>query len=499
MWKKIKALLFYNRTVRQTIAKNTFWLAVSNVGGRLLRSVIIIYSARVLGASEWGVFSYAVSLVAFITVFTDFGINSILVRETAKAREDDIGQHKILSTSFILKSGLLTLGVLAVLVIAPLVSAINIKPILAIVVLILIFDSLREFGFSLIRAFEKMELEAGLYLLTNLAIVIFGLIFLAISKTVRSFTFSYALGTAAGMLATFVALRKKLKGLLSGFSVKYLKSIIASAWPFAVSSLLAVLMLNTDIIIIGLLKGAEDVGLYSAAQRIVQLLYILPSILNTSLLPTFSRLASKDNAKMRRVLEAAVTFVFLVAIPIAIGGFILGKNIISFVFGNGYVQASLAFQILILTLLIDFPVVILSGAIFAFDRQRNLIIYSAIGGISNVVFDLIFIPRWGIAGSSLATLLAQFLSTRYLWWITKKTGNFKILPHLKRVFTATAIMAALSLVLQAAGVHVLVVIMAAIAVYCGLLFALKEPLIKEIKLILQPSASTSREIGELPA
>src|SRR5947208_760670 len=71
MWKKIKAFLFYNRTTRQTIAKNTFWLAVSNFGGRLLRAVVIIYGARILGASEYGLFSYAITLSAFVSIFVD--------------------------------------------------------------------------------------------------------------------------------------------------------------------------------------------------------------------------------------------------------------------------------------------------------------------------------------------------------------------------------------------------------------------------------------------
>lgn len=68
MLKRIKSFLFENQTVRQTVAKNTFWLTVSNVGGRLLRAVIIIYAARVLGAGEWGAFSYAITLAAFLTV-----------------------------------------------------------------------------------------------------------------------------------------------------------------------------------------------------------------------------------------------------------------------------------------------------------------------------------------------------------------------------------------------------------------------------------------------
>lgn len=492
LWNKIKHLLFKNNSTRQTVAKNTFWLAVSNLGGRLTRAIIIIYSARVLGAAEWGIFSYATSLIAFIAVFTDIGISPIFVRETAKAREDFEAQRKILSTSFYLKMVLLVLGILAVVFVVPHVmpraDGVSQK-VITIVLFILAFDTVREFGFSVVRAIEKMEWEAGLYLLTNAAIVVAGFIALYLSKSVVAFTFAYALGTGIGMVATVWALRKKIAGVFSHFSQKLMFYIFRSAWPFAISSLMAVLMINMDILLIGWLLSAEDVGLYSAAQRIVQLLYLLPSVMNTSLLPTFSRLANKDDKKLRSTLEMVVAFVFLLAIPLALGGLFLGKEIVAFVFGAGYIRSTVSFQILMLTILIDFPAVVLSSMVFAYDKQKSLMIYASLGGILNVIFDLILIPRFGISGSAVATLLAQFVSQIYLRRTAKKVNRFRVLYRLKRIFVAAAAMVAAIVLLKLAAVHVLAIIVLASAVYFGILFLLKEPIVQEIKTILIPSAS----------
>src|SRR3989344_2847945 len=119
MVKRIKDFLFQNASTRQTIAKNTFWLAVSNIGGRLLRAAIIIYAARILGAAEWGIFSYAISLVTLLTVFTDLGVSPVLVREAAKLRENPEERSALLSSSFALKSLFLLLGVIVVFAITP--------------------------------------------------------------------------------------------------------------------------------------------------------------------------------------------------------------------------------------------------------------------------------------------------------------------------------------------------------------------------------------------
>src|SRR3990167_1038610 len=112
----------------------------------------------------------------------------------------------------------------------------------------------------------------------------------------------------------------------------------------------------------------------------------------------------------RAVLERILSLMFLVAIPLAVGGIIVAPYLVAFIFGADYLPGTTSLRILLLTLLVDFPAVFLSAAIFAHDKQKLLIAYSAIGGILNVVLDLALIPIFGIAGSAAATLAAQIAS-----------------------------------------------------------------------------------------
>lgn len=494
MLKKVKGFLFRNTTTRQTIAKNTFWLTVSNVGGRLLRSIVVIYAARVLGAAGWGVFSYAITLAAFLTIFIDFGINAILIKESSKT-SDKSYRSEILSTSFYIKLVLLALGIFIILVIAPRFATMpQAKALLPIIAAIFIFDSLRQFGFSINQALERMEREAGLFLFTNLAIVGFGFSLLLASRTVQAFSYGYALGTAAGMIATAIVLRESLTKIFSAFRWQLVKPILAACWPFAISGLLGSLMINTDILILGWLKPASDVGIYSAANRIIQVLYILPSIIAASTLPAFSRLVAQKSDKMRTALEHVISLSFLIAIPTAIGGIILGKEIMAGVFGGSFSPGAVAFQILLLTILIDFPAVILSGALFAHSKQKSLIAYSAIGGITNVVLDLLLIPSFGITGSAIATFLAQLVSNYYLWRKVKRTVAFSVTPYLKRIAIASGVMGIIVWALNAVGISFLMIVPIAGALYLFLLYKLREPLLHEATKVLktqeepQPSA-----------
>jgi O-antigen/teichoic acid export membrane protein len=274
---------------------------------------------------------------------------------------------------------------------------------------------MREFGFSITRALEHMQVEAGLYTLTNISIVVLGFLFLSLAPSVTSFTLAYAIGTAIGMAATFFVLRNDLKNVFSHFRWDYIRPIFSSAWPFAASAALGMFMLNTDILMLGWFRGAEEVGFYSAGNRIVQLLYTIPSILTISVLPTFTRLAFSHREKMRYALENTITTLFLFSIPMGIGGVILGDKIIDLVFGSTYLPATLSFRILMLTLMIDFSALVLSNAVFAFNQQKKLTINTAIGASINVFGDIIFVPLFGMTGSALVTLVAQTASMAYLW------------------------------------------------------------------------------------
>jgi len=179
-----------------------------------------------------------------------------------------------------------------------------------------------------------------------------------------------------------------------GASATRMIAIIKTAWPFAVTSALGALLTNTDILVISWMRSASEVGIYSAAIRIVQVLYLVPVIIQLSTLPVFARLAKRDPEKFRFALERTISLIFLVSIPLSLGGMILGGGIMKLVFGSPYAVGGMALSILMLGLSFDYAGGIIGNAIFAYDHQKSLIVCSAIGGVGNVIFDLLLIPHW---------------------------------------------------------------------------------------------------------
>ena len=478
MVEKLKSFFLENKTLTQTVAKNTAWLTIGTIFSRTIRALLILYAARLLGTEGYGVFSYAMSLAAFFGIFSDIGLSSLLTREAVKQPEKI---KAYLSTTFFLKLVILAFTLFVALVFAPMtVTIIEAKPLIPFAVFLLFFDSFRSFGFSITRAQNKMEVEAVLSALTDTIIVGISLAVLFLNPSAWWLSLAYAVGSCLGTIVVFWIIRKYLVGITENFDRSLVKPILSSAWPFAIMGMLGAFMINIDTIIIGWFSSAHELGLYSAAQRVPLLLYVLPTLLASSIFPIFSRLVHNgDTEKAISIMETSIKYVMLVALPLAIGGMILAKPIIDLIFGTAYEQAWPTLSLLMFTILILFPGTLISNAIFAYDKQKSFIFSTGVGAGANVVLDLILIPILGIAGSAVATIVAQSLVNTINLRTLKKIIHFK-LSGMGKMFLASLGMGVLVFFLNLKNVHVLPNVFFGGLVYLIFLILLKEPILQKV-------------------
>lgn len=389
-------------TTKRTILKNSAWLSVAEIGARIARGGLAIIAARILGASGLGVFAYAIALGGFLTFFEEAGINIFVTREFAKSPER---RHVIFRTALILKISLLAIAIIGFLTIGPAISSIpEARLIIPVVALVLIFDSLRGFFFSISRAEQQMHLESKVQLLTNTLIVIFGLGFLAISPTPLSLAAGYALGGGIGCVAIFWLVKKYIPWQRNSFSPGLLREIFMAAWPFTILAVSNVLIFNTDTLFLGHYGTSTQVGLYGAASRLIQMFYILPSLFAATTFPILV-IKGTDPEALRIALRKSLWLMGGVALFLTIPILIAPTFIITLVFGNEFAGAGLMFALLALTYLPVFIGSVLNNAIFALDRQRQFVIANILGVAVNIVLDIILIPHYQGVGAAIASVV----------------------------------------------------------------------------------------------
>lgn len=494
-WRELKTFLLTNRGTKQTLTKNTFWLSFGEIAGRILRLFIVVYAARVLGAAGWGAFSYLTSLAAVLTVFSDVGLSSVVIREVTKRPEL---KEKYFSTAFSLKFILTVLGVLIIVFLTPHVTKIEIsKALIYFVGFLFVFDSLRRFGASLFRAAERMELEALANIITQAVIVVAGFAALIIIASPESLAAAYAIGAGAGLIVTGYILRRELRNIFSSFDKKLLKPIVNAAWPLSLAAIFGVLIVNIDTVIIGWFRSAAEVGFYAAAQKPIAFLYLLPALITGAFFPVLARLAGRDNERFRFVLEKGLGLVLLFAIPITIGIALTAGDIINLFYGSEYAPSAGPLRILAFTLLAVFPVGMIINAIFAYNRQSELVPLWSTGLLIDIGLSLLLIPRWGITGAAWAVFITQLIINTLIWRKMKRINDFSVLKEMRLILLASFMMSVTIILARQINLPFLLVIPLAIGTYFGSLLWSDENIVAKIRATLKNNHHDFKSIETL--
>jgi len=250
---------------------------------------------------------------------------------------------------------------------------------------------------------------------------------------------------------------------------------------------MGVVMINTDIIMLGWLTSAENTGLYAAAQKPIQLLYVAPSLLAAAFFPTLTRLAKQTGEGFRNVFERGLAATYLMSVPLAIGGVILSSPLVELLYGDIYLASATSFAILAATTVIIFPATLIANGIFAQEKQKNLLGYVALGVFGNIFFNLLFIPTWGIEGAALSTLVNQVIINIYLWRQFNKVSPFSIVGHLKKIVLAGVVMGIIVIGMSSYDLPVLITVTAGGLAYFVILRVLKEPTLDLLTTLIKRS------------
>lgn len=478
---KIKSFLFENKTARQTVAKNTFWLFSGEIIGRLFKLAIVIFATRKLGIEGWGVFSYGLAFISMFFLLGDLGINTFITREISK---DTAKKYRYLSSSTIIKMTLMLIFFIFALLLAPHFGKIKLGLAMVTTLSILyLADGIREFALSITRSLEKMELEAFSKILMNSIITILGIILLIKSANPLSLAIAYASGSIISCVFIFWSIKDVFKKFEWKISKKDIEIIYNFSWPIIIIGLFG-FVFNIDSIMLGQMKSATDVGLYAAAQRLVQFTSIIPSFIAMSIFPILSK-NEADDGKVVNVFEKIMVVIFAIGIPFSIGGFLLSTKIMLLVFGPAYILGGLTLGILMISILASFPNIILTNVIFSKNLQRIFIVATSVGVIANIILNFLLIPKYGAVGAAISVTATQLLIMIINWKKLRKFMPFSVIPKIGKILVSSLIMIIFVLILKSMEVNLIFTIIAAIIIYFSSLFILKEPSLEEILLLVK--------------
>jgi O-antigen/teichoic acid export membrane protein len=162
------------------------------------------------------------------------------------------------------------------------------------------------------------------------------------------------------------------------------------------------LQFRADSFLVNALVGVRATGVYSVTSGLAETLWYIPNALGVVM---FSR-AVDPKADAGRIAAVLTRTTIAVALLTAIPAFVFGPRLVRFVYGSQFADAGVALRLILPGVVAYSVVAILSRYIVGLGRPGVGTLVLLMGLLTNVVFNLILIPRFGIAGAAAASSIS---------------------------------------------------------------------------------------------
>lgn len=424
--------------VAKSLAKNSLWLILGEVINGALMFVMTVFLARYLLADGYGKLMFALSLATLFIIPMDLGLGSLTIRELAGEKDKT---KKYLDNLVLVRIILSTLVFLVMVLVVQFLKEDNdIRILVYFLGIWTIFQSVTQFFQAVFRAHEKMFFEALTRILHVLVLVTLSLYFIWYKFDIIYFGLAYCVAAFATLLLAFYFIWKKF----SHFSLKldfiFLKKTFSKSWPFALSLLFASINYYIDSVMLGIIKGNEEVGWYNAAYKLLIFILLIGSVVSRSTYPIISKLYKKSLLKLAEFLEKYSRFMLIIAFPLAFGGVILAAPLIKLIYGDGFSEAILPFQILIFSAATIYISTVYAHSLQACQKQKTHLIGMGIGALINISLNLILIPKYSLVGAAIATLITEMFIFLFMYLKFSKTIKLPILKYIIRPLISSVLM-----------------------------------------------------------
>lgn len=416
-----------------TVSKNILSMSGGVLASRMVAFSATIYLARVLGVDGFGIIGFATALFGFGELVVTAGFNTIGARAVARRRQDAaaIAWSVILVRLILALIAMGFLGVMALMLDKP-----------PVVKLVIALTALSLFPLALDTSWVYEGLErcgrSSLALIASQILYVV-VVFMIVRGPGQVYVVPLAtfLGGTGAALMLGVPLFRSFR---FNFDLSEGWAIFKNSGFLTVSRMMRSLIFSFDVILIGLMLGERETGLYTAPYRICYLLLAFGGAIQVSYLPAMTRAWSLGLSHVTDVARRSIEFSAAVAAPLVVGGMIIAVPLLNGIFGPGYEEGATAFKLLLLSI----------GLVMIHSALRNVLIVGehaktdmwivGIATVFNVVLNFLVIPQYRLPGAAAVTVLSETIVLLLGFAATRRLGVRANLWPLVRPLLAAGVM-----------------------------------------------------------
>lgn len=413
--------------------RGVFLFSIANVAVQVISLIFLPLYTHVLTPSEYGIYNYVYSLVAYLLLFSVFGVNTYLLRHYQDS-EDRLFRKKVLGNSIL---ALITTTIISYFLFGILLIFIDFKQVNETELYWFLFLALVNNLFNILRvlplAFLRLKRDVYAYLLLN---VVQTFIIQVISYSFVRFLKLGIEGRFLGEItgnAIFSIFYIQLLSKNSTFEINHFfsgifKDILKFCFPILLSSLGFLIIDNSDRILLEHYTSINDLGIYAVALTIVFSIGFFVQGTIQAIEPELYKFSNNINGLLY-VFNKYKT-ILIIGMALLIVSILIGKEFIySKIISAKYSSGISVLPILIYGILFKGLFLFYNGILVSQKKTKILFYLTFIGAASSLSLNYLLIPLWGIKGAALSKtitfiimhfveviIIYRILKDKFIWF-----------------------------------------------------------------------------------
>lgn len=417
---------------KNSVNSNTIFNTLKSVFSVIYPLITFPYISRVLLTDNVGKINFGNSIVSYASLIASLGVTTYAIRECSRVREN---KEELSKTA----SEILSINIMSTMIayVALAVVLIVAKPLENYRLLICIQSTAVLFA-TLGADWLNTAMEDFRYIaIRTVTIQILSLLLMVLFVHKPEDYMIYAvISVVASSGANIVNIFYRRKYCRTVFTWKMdLKRHLPSILLLFSLILSQTIYVNSDMTILGLMRGDREVGLYSISVKIYRIVNTTIASIAWVVMPKLSySFAKSDYTEINRLLKYALNYIVVLGIPSICGLEIIAPQLVVTIAGEAYTEAALSLRILGVAMLCSF----FGGWVGNMTRlpagkEALSLKISYISALINIILNLLLIPKWGLNAAAFTTAISELVSL--VWGFILLDKSIKI-EGLKQVFAA---------------------------------------------------------------
>lgn len=396
------------------------------------------YALRVLGAESIGKVSYAQSIISYFSLIAMLGISSYAVREGAKRRTNKEEFNRFANEVFTLN--IVFTAVAYVLLIICLIFVEQTKGYTLLLLLLSSSLALTTFGVDWMNTvFEDFLYITVRSIITHLASLVILFAFVHTPNDYYAYAMMSITSNGIICISNWFYCRKyaKIRLTMHPNAKTHMKPLlILFANTVAIS-----IYTNFDTTMLGWLKGDYYVGLYTISVKIYTIIKnLLVAVYAVSIPRLAYYVGSKKQEEFKKLYTDMWGYLSVLLIPAGVGLICVSSEVIYFMGGVEFSNATLSLQLLSVALIFAiFGGLITACLNITIGREKDNLIATIISAGLNFGLNLIFIPLFSHTGAAFTTLLSEAFVFLFCFMRLPGKGKYIDFKHIGHNFISVGV------------------------------------------------------------